>query len=527
MNKIFALYKNELIKISRKNSLQVILIIMIVGVFAMGAIFKYIGEMSAEWNSMADISTQDEWNQEDMNNEITRAEGSLLEIQTQLDSLSESPEDQAQRLALEEQKSSQNDQIDIYNLALKNNIYLNRSQTYLTMILRTIPVLKSEIRSLEQVPEDQKDAAWQTTVDSKKHLVSDYLSIVDSQKFDDYVTVTNRAIEADTTLSAYEKQLQTDNNLLWMQLDPSGGMENQQNSYTVLNALQVVDSTRRSIHDNLDYTNMQGAKPMSPDELDAMKNKLSVIEYKIAHNSIGTDAESSSRALGASAIFGFGTFMIAIMALILAGGSVSQEISTGSIKSLIIAPVKRWKIYTAKVASLVTVNFAALLLLFGFGMLSFGIFFGFSGNIPYVCASHQVVTAIPFALYQLASLLVTFLDILVYMSLAFMLSVITRNTAAAVGVSVAGYFGGSIVQGYLPALRNYELLKFIPFANMNLQSRFFPFADLMQSLSMEGYYSTAGAFIYPKLLFSLIYLAVLLFCMGYISMDSFNRRDIK
>ena len=526
MNKIFALYKNELIKISRKISVLIILIIMIVGVFAMGVLFNFIGKMSTQSYSSADTSSMDEWNQQDMNDQITSAEGSLQEIQTQLDSLSDSPEDQAQRLALEEQKSYQNDQIDMYKLALKDNIYLNSSQTYLTMILRAIPELKSEIRSLEQVQEDQKDTVWQTTVDSKKQLVSDYLSNVDSKNFDDYVTVTNRAIETDTTLSADEKQLQTQNNLLWMQLDPSGGTENQQESYLVFNTLQVVENIKRSIKDNLDYTNMQGAKPMSPDELDAMKNKLSVIEYKIAHNTLGTDTASSNRDNGASAIFGFGTFMIAMMALILAGGSVSQEISTGSIKSLIIAPVKRWKIYTAKVASLVTVNFAALLLLFGFGMLSFGIFFGFSGNIPYVSASHQVVTAIPFALYQLASLLVKFLDILVYMSLAFMLSVLTRNTAAAVGVSIAGYFGGSIVQSILAILPNYEWLKFIPFANMNLQSRFFPFASLMQSLAMGGY-STAGAFIYPKLLFSLIYLAVILFCMGYISMDSFNRRDIK
>ena len=526
MNKIFALYKNELIKISRKNSLQIILIIMIVGVFAMGAIFNFVGKMYTQPYNSANISSMDELNLEDMNNQITSAEGSLQEIQTQLDSLSDTPENQSQRLALEEQKSSQNDQIEIYNLALENNIYLNSSQTYLTMMLSAIPGLKSEIRSLEQVTEDQKDAAWQTAVNSKNQLITDYLSIVDSRKFDDYVTVTNRAIESDTTLSADEKKLQTDNNLLWMQIDPSGGVEDLQDSSQVFNTLQVVENIKRSIKDNLDYTNMQGTKPMSPDELDAMKNKLSVIEYKIAHNSIGTDAVSSSRALGASAIFGFGTFMIAMMALILAGGSVSQEISAGSIKSLIIAPVKRWKIYTAKAASLVTVNFAALLLLFGFGMLSFGIFFGFSGNIPYVWANHQIVTAIPFALYQFACLLVKFLDILVYMSLAFMLSVLTRNTAAAVGVSVAGYFGGGIVQGYLPILRNYELLKFIPFANMNLQSRFFPFSSLMQSLS-TGEYSTAGAFIYPKLLFSLIYLAVLLFCMGYISMDSFNRRDIK
>jgi len=523
LNKIFALYKNELIKISRKISVLIILIIMIVGVFAIGGLFKFVGTMSSQTYLS---NSSDEWNQQDMKSQIANLEGSLQEKQTQLDNLSDTPDNQMQRSSLEEEKSYLTDQIKIFKLALENNIYLNGNPTYLIMMLSDIPWIKSEIRSLEQIPEDQRDANWQTTVDSKNQLISDYMGIVESRNFEDYVAVSNRAIEADAALSASEKQLKIENNQLWLQLDPTGGTSNDQESYLVFNTLQVVENIKRSINDNLDYTNAQGAKPMSPGELDAMKNNLSVIEYKIAHNSLGIDAASTNRDTGASAIFGFGTFMIVMLALILAGGSISQEMSTGSIKSLIIAPVKRWKIYTAKMASLVTVNLVALLLLFGFGMLSFGLFFGFSGNVPYVSASHQVVMAIPFSLYQLATLLVKFLDILVYMSLAFMLSVLTRNTAAAVGVSIAGYFGGSIVQSILAILPNYEWLKFIPFANMNLQSRFFPFASLMQSLAMGGY-STAGAFIYPKLLFSLIYLAVILFCMGYISMDSFNRRDIK
>jgi ABC-2 type transport system permease protein len=114
----------------------------------------------------------------------------------------------------------------------------------------------------------------------------------------------------------------------------------------------------------------------------------------------------------------------------------------------------------------------------------------------------------------------------VYMSFAFMLSVLTRNTAAAVGISVAGYFGSGIVQGFLAFLPNYEFLKFLPFSNLTLQSRFFPFSNLMQSLSYGGF-SMGGTFTYPSLTFSLVYLLVILFCMNYTAMDSFNRRDIK
>ena len=146
MNKIFALYKNELIKTSRKISVLIILIIMIVGVFAMGGLFKFIGTMSNQVYSSSDNGSMDEWNKQDTQSQIANFEGSLQENQTQLDNLSDTPDNQMQRASLEEEKSYLTDQIDIYKLALDNKIYLNSTYTYLTMMLNEIHGIKSEIR---------------------------------------------------------------------------------------------------------------------------------------------------------------------------------------------------------------------------------------------------------------------------------------------------------------------------------------------------------------------------------------------
>jgi ABC-2 type transport system permease protein len=167
-----------------------------------------------------------------------------------------------------------------------------------------------------------------------------------------------------------------------------------------------------------------------------------------------------------------------------------------------------------------------LIVLYIVGSLAHGLFFGFSDQVPYVFASNGKASAISFEAFQFAILLVKYLDILVYMAFAFMLSVLTRNTAAAVGVSMAGYFGSGIAQQILMILPNYEWLKFLPFSNMDLQSRFFPFDNLMESL-FYGQMSMGGSFQYPSLTFSLGYLFVIVFCMSYVAMDSFNRRDIK
>jgi len=77
-------------------------------------------------------------------------------------------------------------------------------------------------------------------------------------------------------------------------------------------------------------------------------------------------------------------------------------------------------------------------------------------------------------------------------------------------------------------LPSYEWLKFIPFANLDLNSRVFPFSSMMQDISTSFFSMvTRTSFTLPDLIFSLIYLAIFLFCMTYTAMDSFNRRDLK
>ena len=59
--------------------------------------------------------------------------------------------------------------------------------------------------------------------------------------------------------------------------------------------------------------------------------------------------------------------LTAIFAIIIAGGAISTEVSTGTIKFWALTPNKRWKILTAKILSLLfylTIIFYYLILLF-------------------------------------------------------------------------------------------------------------------------------------------------------------------
>ena len=528
LNKIIALYKNELIKISKKVSIIIFMIVMILGCFGLGGVMKFMEAQTAQFSTAYSDPNQTQWYTDDLTTQIQSQTTYLADLDKQIEAMPDTSENQMALQSLKDQRADVYMQIEMMQTEIDKEIYVGYQSNFLTLALQDLTNLKSEIRSLEAVPAESRDSAWQKTLDSKNQLLTDYLGILDSKNFEEYIKIMENSVADNDSLSASDKEIQSEYYTLWYQLDPSGGMDDMTMSNQAQTIAQSVGDMRRSINDKVDYTGYgQSMTPMSPDQVGDMENRLAVTEYQINHNSVAVNNGMDFSANSSSSIFGFGLFIIVLMMLVLAGGAVSQEISSGSIKSLIIAPVKRWKIFTAKVLSLLTVGFLALVVLYIFGMLSQGIFFGFS-NIPYVYASNGVAAAIPFALYRFLSLLVSYIDIIVYMAFAFMLSVLTRNTAVAVGLSIATYFGGSTVMSVMMILPSYEWLKFIPFGNLNLNSRIFPFSSMMQTLTMSYPGLTTGtSFTPPSLIFSLIYLGIFLFCMTYTAMDSFNRKDLK
>ena len=226
-------------------------------------------------------------------------------------------------------------------------------------------------------------------------------------------------------------------------------------------------------------------------------------------------------------MLGIGLFFLLLLLMIVAGGTVSQEMATGSIKSLIIAPVRRWKIFVAKLIAVLTLAAAGGLITWGLSLLVDGIFFGFSTQPAYVFAVGGTAHSMPFLLFFLARTGVELIPVLVYAFFALLLSTVTRNTAVAVGLSMATYFVGNIAYAFVAQLTQDEWVRFLPFANLSLTSRIFP---TLSGASLTGVLSgasiTDAAGVTGSLAFSACYLAVLCFLMLYTAFDSFTRRDI-
>ncbi len=511
MTKIKALYINEMIKTSKKISILVMAAIMLFGTIGFGALMK-IQEKSME---QVDYRMDDqEWMREEMKRTINDLEDEAENLQTRLEGIDKEADPAAYEETLEMIASNQ-DNLDINELALDQGIMLMFSNNYLTDTLYETVSLKEQIRQLEK--QDDTDSKEEAT--RLQELLEKYQQLIIDKNFSTFIELKKEAAAADSYMSESDKQIESERLDLWFKIDPTGGIENNNNSYMIQETLNIFSTTKRSLADGLDYSNSGSPIPLTPSRQSDLENELAVLIYQTEND---LDVSSAGGSLASTALDGmasFGITMIVLMILILAGGAVSQEIATGSIKSLIIAPVKRWKIFLAKLLSLLTVGALALIVHYLITLVSYGLLFGFDTMPPYVYAISGQADSMSPALYLFAEQGIRFIEVIVFMSFALMLSVLTRNTAASVGISMAAYFGTSIAKQILYFLPAAEWIKFMPFDHLNLTTKFFPYA----AQEMYGMVNNNET----SLLFSLVYIAVALACMLYTALDSFNRRDIK
>ena len=218
---------------------------------------------------------------------------------------------------------------------------------------------------------------------------------------------------------------------------------------------------------------------LSAEDLEA-KNKLQesllLMEYRLEHNLESVPKLASLNSLNTIdfwSVLGISTFLIGVVSMviiIIAGGSIANEFSNGTIKFLLINPVSRWKIFLSKYTMILTLS---VLLVLGFlftNVLFTGLMFGF-GNIlnPYLYVVDGAVHELPGMLFLLWQYLIGSVNLLVMGTLAFAISSLMRNSAVAIGISVFLMLGGNAVVSFLGAL-GMDWARFFIFANTDLNA---------------------------------------------------------
>jgi ABC-2 type transport system permease protein len=165
---------------------------------------------------------------------------------------------------------------------------------------------------------------------------------------------------------------------------------------------------------------------------------------------------------------------IPLMVMVIASDIVSSEHSQGSIKLLLTRPVRRWKVLLSKY---ITLGLAVSLIVAMAGILSYlisGVVFGYKGwGAPVLTgfnvtdaglntANVKLIDQWQFLLMDFG--LVWFVAIVVG-TLAFMLSVLIRSTAAGMGVMLAALISGAILNNMVSS---WESAKYFFMVNLRL-----------------------------------------------------------
>ncbi|WP_280770797.1 ABC transporter permease [Salipaludibacillus daqingensis] len=202
------------------------------------------------------------------------------------------------------------------------------------------------------------------------------------------------------------------------------------------------------------------------------------------------------------------TALASVFVIVISAGIVATEFSTGTIKLLLIRPVKRSKILISKYIATLIFAIIMLLTIFVSSLIVGSMLFGFDGiNLPYLVYSggevierNMLVQIITF--YGLNSI-----DMIMMVTFAFMISSVFRSSSLAIGLSLFLMFTG---QQLVMVLSDYNWAKYILFANTNL------YQYVAGTPIIEG----------MTLAFSIIILSVYFFLFILISWFTFNKRDV-
>ena len=203
--------------------------------------------------------------------------------------------------------------------------------------------------------------------------------------------------------------------------------------------------------------------------------------------------------------------LVTIFTVIIAADSVAGEFSSGTIKLLLINPVSRFKILLSKYVTTLIFSLLLFVLLFCTAFLVSGLLEGFKDiGLPYIYASSDhVIHSVNMAGHVIGSYGYASIEMIIIVTMAFMISAVFRSSLIAMGLSLGIMFVGSGVAAFL-AQYQYSWAKYFLFENTDL------------TVYLTGNPNIAGM----TLSFSIMVLIVYFLIFNALSIYVFNKRDV-
>ena len=474
--KIIKLFIDENIKIWKKLSTKIMIVAIILSLFAVLALVKFM-EKTEENTLISNIEV--EYEKEDLEREIQ-----YFESQLENEKL-----DEESRLNFERN-------LEVNKLYLEYNIrpYSNSWENELTTYI------------VEQKMNGQD--------------VEELLDILKNKDFNKYIEYQKKQLKQQLDNATISKQEYSDNlTILDLKEKYEIGKSYNQESYWKMTVIEKIKSAQYSLRTGI---NKETSKLLKVEEKQDLEDSIKLNIYRLEHNIPDSNTGSNSNYRLRFELLApmFSVAVISIVIIVIAGGTISNEISTGTIKFWALTPNKRWKIMTAKLLSILFYIIILILITSLVSVLIANVFFAQEGETYLYCKNGEV-KEIGNTLYTIEFYFVKAIPITLFALFAVMLSTITRNTAVAVSFSVALYIGNGIAMQILNQFITKDWVRFIPFNNLNLTTKIFPNATDMTSMMFGTNFATS-----TTLGFSLAVIGICAFLMLVTMYDSFNKRDI-
>lgn len=435
-----SLIKNEIIKIFKKKSIYVMLIVTFAFTILTNVIYKYIYNMNGDYFSEGYIEVLEE-QQKSLNPDNPEEVSIYINNKTDLDTYN---------LAKQYDKDS-----------WQYEIILNYGRNYISDLNYTTYQDKNSDRITEaQEKYDEflkriNEGNWRTFAEEELNNMKKNIALSE----EDFTT----------KVQLESLQMRLDYNIEY-----GNNYKNAALSRYSSNKMQVVDyeqnTENRKYREQKSY---QEAKEDMEKALYVIKNDKDILNNS---NLRGTLLDMFSE---------YELFII-ITVVLIAGAIVSEEFNKGTIKLLLVKPYRRTKILFAK---FIVVMLTIIFIMFAVGIMQFivgGIFFGFDSlSIPAVEYNHNTGSIVEMNLVQ-GMLLNALGRLPIYIligTLAFAISAIFTNTAVAITISILGYMASQIIN-QLAFSFDIAWLKYFITPNWELSQFFYGRLPNMQGTSL-------------------------------------------
>ncbi|MBE6837121.1 MAG: hypothetical protein E7509_03900 [Ruminococcus sp.] len=270
------------------------------------------------------------------------------------------------------------------------------------------------------------------------------------------------------------------------------------------------------ITDIADAKEMIAIGTISKEEAEAYKNSVKLGLYRLENNIAVNVADYSTEEMPALNIWVCLTnspmiiSFIGLLVAVLAGSIIANEFSQGTIKFLLINPVKRWKILVSKYITCIVTGYGFILIFYVSTILLSMLFFGTSDiGADYIkIVNNEIVTTSGlgyiFKLFMLKSI-----DVVVSVTLAFAVSSLTKSSGLATGLSVFSLLSGSAIVQLLATFKQ-DWGRYLIWSN----------TDLKAIAEGNSYYPN------HSLGFAIIVILVHMLVFGLVAWDGFTKKEV-